>query len=63
MNIYSLLEINFSCSPLLEVQEDLPQSTSSTDHVQVNSAQKGEVNFDYILSEHHKKTSDSANFN
>lgn len=37
-------------SPFLEIEEDLPQPTSSTDHVQVNGSKEGEVDLNYILS-------------
>lgn len=35
--------------PFFEFQEDLPQSTSPTDHVHLDGSQEGKVDFDYIL--------------
>lgn len=35
--------------PFFEFQEDLPQPTSSTDHVHLDGSQEGKVDFDYIL--------------
>lgn len=37
--------------PLFEVKEDLPQTASSADHVEIDGSQEGEVDFDDILSE------------
>lgn len=37
--------------PLLEVEEDLPQSAAATHHVEIDRSQEGKVDFDNILSE------------
>lgn len=37
--------------PFFEVEKDLPQAASSTDHVQFNGSQESKVDFDHILKE------------
>ena len=41
--------------PFLEVNEDLPEATSSTDHAHVDGSQEGKVDSDNILSKRHNK--------
>lgn len=37
--------------PFFEVEKDLPQAASSTDHVHFNGSQESKVDFDHILKE------------
>lgn len=37
--------------PFFEVEKDLPQAASSTDHAHFNGSQESKVDFDHILKE------------